>query len=349
MVYSSVSDQHGNTFVEQQAKDTFYYNPLWLDLITSLYGYKATSFKTADDEGAITGFLPVCTVGSMLTGRRVVALPFSDRCPLIAADDASVHKLVDQAIEFASRQRASYLELRTGQHEVLAQRSDLVAVENLYVSWLLSLGSDADALWPGLHKPVQRQIKKSRKLGVQVRFAQQREEVEHYYQLHLLTRSHKHGMPAQPRRFFQELWHLFAAQDKMKLLLAEYEGKVIAGMILLASGSVVRYAYGASDERYLHLAPNNLLLWESIVWGCQHGYTMLDLGRTACDNEGLMEFKRRWGAVKEPLVYYYYPQQAGLASTSEQSLKYRLLTGVWKKLPLEITGPMGGYLYRHLG
>lgn len=349
MVYSPISDLYTNTFVTQQTQDIFYYNPSWFRLITDLYGYKVTALKATDSEGNVSGYLPLCSIGSPLTSRHITSLPFSDHCPLIASDETSVHSLVEQAIALTRRQKAHYLELRAGQHDVLAQRSDLVAVDNLYVSWLLTLGSDADALWSGLHKPVQRQIKKSRKLGVQVRFAQQRADVEHYYQLHLQTRSRKHGMPAQPRRFFQELWDRFAGQDMMKLLLAEFEGKVIAGMILLASGSLVRYAYGASDEAYLHLAPNNLLLWESIVWGCQNGYKTLDLGRTSCDNEGLMEFKRRWGAVKEPLVYYYYPQPAGLVTTSESSWKYRMLTNTWKKLPLNVTGPLGGYLYRYLG
>ncbi len=82
---------------------------------------------------------------------------------------------------------------------------------------------------------------------------------------------------------------------------------------------------------------------------CTHGYQTLDLGRTACDNEGLMEFKRRWGAIKEPLPYYYYPQTAGLASTSERSWKYRLLTSCWRKLPLHVAEPLGSFLYKHLG
>ena len=152
-----------------------------------------------------------------------------------------------------------------------------------------------------------------------------------------------------PARFFFGLWDAFADSDGVKLLLAEYEGKVIAGMVLLACGSTIRYAYGASNENHLQLAPNNLLMWKAITWACEHGYQTLDLGRTACDNEGLMEFKRRWGATKEPLTYYYYPQMAGLASTSEQSWKFRALTTCWRRLPLQVAGPVGGHLYKHLG
>jgi hypothetical protein len=204
-------------------------------------------------------------------------------------------------------------------------------------------------MWMRLRKPVQHQIKKSRKAGVQIRVAQQREDMLQYYHMHLLTRTKKHGMPAQPQHFFLELWDRFAEQQKIRLLLAEYQGKSIAGMILLRSDKTIQYAYGASDERYLSLAPNNLLMWSAINWGIEHECTTLDAGRTAYANEGLMEYKRRWGAIKEPLKYYYYPAQNGLATTSEQSWKYHLLTTCWRMLPLQIAGPLGGKLYHHMG
>jgi FemAB-related protein (PEP-CTERM system-associated) len=348
MAQTFLLDSHYSTFVEQQTKDTYYYSQTWLDLITELYGYSVIPLTTTNTAGEITGFLPLCSVHSPLTGRRLVALPFSDHCSLLAVDEASANALVDQAIDLARQQKVKYLELRTGSNDVLARRSDLVE-GNLYVRWLIPLAADPDVVWSGLHKPVQHQVKKSQKLGVKVRLAQGREDVAHYYRLHLQTRCKKHGMPSQPQRYFYRLWDAFASNSTMQLLLAEYQGTVIAGMILLASGTTIRYAYGASDEHYLRLAPNNLLMWTALKLGCTQGYQTFDMGRTAQDNEGLMEFKRRWGSTQEPLPYYYYPQMVGLASTSESSWKFLLLTSCWKRLPLPVAGALGGHLYKHLG
>lgn len=66
----------------------------------------------------------------------------------------------------------------------------------------MPLATDPDAVWSSLRKPIQHQIKKARKLGVQVHLAQAREDVAHYYRLHLQTRTKKHGMPAQPQISF---------------------------------------------------------------------------------------------------------------------------------------------------
>jgi FemAB-related protein (PEP-CTERM system-associated) len=348
MLQVSLVDSNLSAFIERQAKDSLYYNQAWLELITQLYGYSLIPLITTNTTGQVTGFLPLCSMHSPLTGRRLVGLPFSDLCPLLAADDASANDLIDQAVQIAQQQKTRYLELRTGSNEVLAKRSDLIE-GNLYVRWLTPLDADPDIVWSSLQKTVKQKVRKSQKLGVQVRIAQQREDMAHFYRLHLQTRSKKHGMPTQPWRFFFDLWNSFAASDNVRLLLAEYQGTVIAGTILLVSGTTIRYAYSASDERYLHLAPNNLLLWEAITWSCTQGYKTLDLGRTAQDNEGLMAFKRGWGAIKEPLPYYYYPQMAGLASTSEASWKFHLLTSCWKRLPLWVAGPLGGFLYKHLG
>jgi len=337
-------------FVEKQTKDaSFFYSDAWLNLITRLYRHPIVPLLTTNQAGQMTGFLPLCSIQSPLTGRRLVALPYSDYYPLLASDDNTANDLITQAIDLAQQQKVRYLELRTGLNETLARRTDLVEV-NSCVRPLLPLPGDPDAAWSGLRKPVRNQIKKSRKLGVQVRIAQQREEVAHYYRLHLQTYCKKHGVLAQPAQFFYGLWDNLAANGMMQLLLAEYEGHVIAGLVILVSSSTtVGLAYGGADERYLHLAPNNLLTWAAITWGCEHGYQVLDMGRTERANEGLIEFKRRWGAIPEPLpYYYYYPATTGLEATSGQSQKRHFLNSCWKHLPVAITGPLGGRLYRHM-
>jgi FemAB-related protein (PEP-CTERM system-associated) len=344
----SLTNAPWSPHLTEQAQSCFSYHPAWHALIARLYGYQVKSLTATGTAGQITGFLPLCALSSPLTGKRLVSLPFSDQCPLLAEDEHSANDLIDAAIHMAQEQKARYLELRPGMGSVLDQRDDFVRGD-LYVRWLLSLEPEPAQVWSKLRKPVQHQIKKARKMGVQARITASREEVEHYYRLHLLTRSKKQGMPTQPRSFFYGLWDAFAANEAMQVLLAEHEGKVIAGMVLLAAGDTIRYAYGASDERYLQLAPNNLLMWTAIEWACTHGYRVLDLGRTARDNEGLMEYKRRWGAEMEALPYYYYPRIDGLASTPEQSRKFQLLTACWRKLPLQISGPLGGMLYKHLG
>ena len=348
MIEESLTDSFSSKLLKQYLSETTYYNHSWLNLITKVYGYSLIPLTVTNRTGRITGFLPLCYLRSFLTGPRLVALPFSDHCPLLAEDDDSANELIDQAVRLAQQYRVRYLELRTGVNTVLKKRTDFVE-NNLYACWTTPLVADPDTLWSRLPKSVRSKVRKSHRLGVQIRFAQCREDMLEYYRLHLRTRTKKHGMPAQPQRFFLELWDTFAATGELQVLLADHEGITIAGSILITSGSTARFLYGASDERYLHLAPNNLLTWEAITWCCRKGFHSLAHGRTARANKGLMQFDSNWAAIERPLPYYYYPSMTGLASTSEDSLKYHLLTSSWKRLPLQVAEPLGGYLYKHLG
>ncbi len=335
-------------FIECHTAEPFYYQRTWLNLLSRLYGYPAHILLSRAPDGALAGFLPLMAIRSPLTGRRVVALPFSDCCPPLVTSDNALRDLLDQALAIAREEGARYLELRASHMDALDAFPGLTR-SDLYARWVVPLTPDTQAVWKKVKSPAQRQVKKAAKLGIKVRMGASASDMDAYHRLHLLTRSRKHGMPAQPRRFFRELWETFGAAGGVRLLLAEYEGAVVAGMMLLVSGSTVRYAYGASDERYLRLGPNDALMWEAISWACSAGYTRFDLGRTAKDNPGLAQFKRNWGAVEKPLPYYYAPEVAGLASTSEQSWKYRALTSCWRRLPLPVSERLGGALYRHLG
>jgi FemAB-related protein (PEP-CTERM system-associated) len=335
------------SYIERHSDGNLTCGPAWLDLLRRVYGIESYALTATGTGGNITGVLLLSEIRSPFLGTRLVSLPFADHTPLLADDDQSARALLDQALAVAHTKRARYLELRTGLHGLPSEHSELTA-SALYVRWLVPLG-DPEAAWAHLRKPVQRQVKKARNLGVTIRLADRREDMDLYHRLHLRTRCRKHGMPAQPRRFFQTLWDIFADQGAVQVLLAEHAGEAIAAMVFLGGGKTLRYAYGASDERFLQLGPNNLLLWTAIERAGAQGYQTLDLGRTALDNEGLMNFKRGWGAEQVPLPYYYYPHAQGLAVTSERSWKYRLATGTWKRLPLCVASPLGGALYKHLG
>lgn len=347
MVQLSLPEVYSDIAGKQSIAETLYYSREWIDFITKHYGFTYMPIIAKNTSGEVTGFLPLCYISSALTGSRLVAFPFSDHCPLLAEGNEAAQSLIDQATQLARESRVRYLELRTGLNAFLADRTDFVE-GNLYSLWKTPLVSNSDALWLCLGKAVRNKVKKARKSGVGIRFAERREDMLEYYRLHLQTRSKKHGMPSQSKQYFLELWDNFAPSGSLQLVLAEYKRTVIAGTILICSGNTARFLYGASDIAHLSLAPNNLLTWETIVWCSQQGYRTLIHGRTARANTGLMEFNRGWAAIEEPLPYYYYPNMAGLVATSEDSRRYKMLTSCWRWIPLALSGPLGGYFYKHL-
>ncbi len=70
--------------IDTQNGDSFYADERWLNLIQTVYGFTVTRLEVRGEDGALRGFLPVCALSSPLTGRRIVSLPFSDTCGMMA-------------------------------------------------------------------------------------------------------------------------------------------------------------------------------------------------------------------------------------------------------------------------
>ena len=114
------------------------------------------------------------------------------------------------------------------------------------------------------------------------------------------------------------------------VLVVRHEERVIAAAVFLTAGDTLFYKYGASDERFLGLRPNNLLFMEAIRWGCEHGKRRLDFGRTDWDHESLRAFKLAWGAEELELQY----RHLGGAGPGWRSAKNeRVLASIIRRSP----------------
>jgi FemAB-related protein (PEP-CTERM system-associated) len=348
-VVDPVKDSRWDRFVMAHPHSTIYHHSTWSGLIRQTYGYVPYSLAIEDGGDDFSAILPLFRVKSWLTGDRLVCLSFAHTCGPLGYSSEDISKLMNHAISYAEAERCDYIEIRS-QNNIL-DTPDLCFVRHDYFStFILELCSDIDLLWRRLKKErsVEYSVKKARKFGVSVKLADSLSDLKEFYELNLKTRK-KHGMPPQPFPFFGNLWKILGQRDMAKILLAEYEGKIIAGITLFVFKDVVTYAYGASAEDYLHLCPIHLLLWEAIQWACESGYRYFDFGRTSPDNQGLWDFKRRWGTTEVPITHYYWPHIAGPASTEERSIKFRILTSMCRRLPTALTQAVAPHLYRHLG
>jgi lipid II:glycine glycyltransferase (peptidoglycan interpeptide bridge formation enzyme) len=175
-----------------------------------------------------------------------------------------------------------------------------LARHDYYGTFLLDLEGNALTGMLTIDKRACRGITRAAKDSVQTTFLDDESAPRVFYRLNLLTR-HKHGVPPQPASFFVNLWSAFRPTGRVEVLVAELEGRPIASIVLMTFKETVTYAYGASDARFLKHTPNNALFDAALDWATERGYRYFDFGRTAPDNEGLMEFKRQWGAQFLPL------------------------------------------------
>jgi peptidoglycan pentaglycine glycine transferase (the first glycine) len=132
--------------------------------------------------------------------------------------------------------------------------------------------------------------------------------------------------------YYRRAYELFHPVGMCELLVAEYEGKPLAALMVFAHGQRAWYFYGASSDEERNRMPTYLLQWEAIRWARSKGCTEYDLWGVPDEDEetleahfaergdglwGVYRFKRGFGGelkraaqaidrVYNPLFYQFY-------------------------------------------
>ncbi len=148
--------------------------------------------------------------------------------------------------------------------------------------------------------------------GVTVRVAETIEDVQAWYRL-LETTGERDQFGIHTLSYYIQVWRMFTPCNQARLLLAEHNGQLLAGIFVSVYARQGIYLYGASSNEQRQLMPNYLLQWEAIRWAKSCGATSYDfwgIPETDDENEamaGVYRFKSGWGGrVVQFLGNYEY-------------------------------------------
>ena len=280
-------------------------------------------------------------INSFLTGKRGVSLPFTDECHPIAQDSRQFKELLQHVFEHGKKAGWKHIEFR-GEHNGLNQSPAYTT----HYSHMIDLDQDDAKAFSTLKSNVKRNIKRAQKERIQVTLSNTWEAVWAFCRLNCLTRK-QHGLPPQPLSFFKKIFEHIISPQKGFIVLAFSQMKPIAGAVYFHFGDQAIYKYGASYRKYLNLRPNNLVTWEAIRWYCRNGYKTFGFGRTESEHNGLLQFKRGWGAREEKLNYYKYDLKKSRFVLKEPGLKTSY--NLFRYMPTPLLRLTGNLLYRHVG
>ncbi len=322
----------------------------WKDALEKSFRHmKGYYFALVDGNDNIRAALLVFYVRSMITGRRVVSLPFATLCDPLAGSLEELQELVRHALAAFSDHGVSYFEIRSFRCRELSQMRELAPV-SFFKHHFLKLDEAPQILMKRFHRTCVRQrISRAQKSEISVRFAESESDLPGFYKLYIDTRM-RLGLPGHPFRFLTAIWRNFHSNGCLRLLLAEKSGRLVAGIVLFCFKDRVSAEYAASDYSFAAFSPNHLLFWEAINWAYSNGYLIFDFGRTSPLNNSLMDFKQRWGTEVATLPIYYYPENAAVdPEKAEKSWKYRLVSTACRKAPRPFQELIGNFCYAHLG
>jgi lipid II:glycine glycyltransferase (peptidoglycan interpeptide bridge formation enzyme) len=342
-LYNDDEMRRWDDFVMTHPLGTPFHLSSWIRIVHETYSFEPELSVYTDASGEIAGLFPYFIISSLFSRPRIVSMPFSDYCSPLACSTSVEGELLNGVIE-KSGAKMKYIEIRG-----LISGDSKYLCHNHYQRYTLELDPDPSKVYKGFDKrTVIRSIKKAEKEGVVITESNTSKGVEEFYRLNKLTRK-KHGVPCQPKVFFEKIAEYMMSKGVAFILLATCDSQVISASLFIRFKKSIYYKYNASDPAYLaSKTPNHLLIWELVKKACNEGFQTIDFGRTAKDNKGLVRYKKMWGAKAHDLPYYYYPAIKGAASNAESGLSYRVATGIWKHLPDTIADRLGPILMKQL-
>ena len=322
-----------NQYVYNSANSTFYHQIGWKNVIEKVYGHEQY-YLLAEEADVIKGILPLFKIGN-----KFVSLPFAPYGGVCSDDENIKQQLLLKAKEITVQKKGRYLEIRDLENTY----PDLVVRDDKYYTFHIPLETDEKKVWNLTSKGERRGTKKAINHGLKVYMGP--EYLDEFYNLYSI-RNRQLGSPIHSYIFFKQIIEEFP--NKITIQIVKFKDKCIGTKFLFFYKDTIISGWAASDTRYRHYNPNNLLTWEIIKYGCENNYTTFDFGRSEKES-GTFEFKRKWGgAIVKNIKYQYYLNRVNKIPDSSKTNKKRIIfSNCWKKLPLKVTRIIGPNLRKN--
>jgi CelD/BcsL family acetyltransferase involved in cellulose biosynthesis len=342
-ILDPIQDSRWDDLVSSHPKASVFHLKGWLKALAGTYGYRPFVLTSTPPGERLSDGIVFCEIKSWMTGRRLVSLPFSDHADPLLSQQGDTAELMEWVRKEANERKWKYVEMRPLSWQM--DSSPALMASESYWFHTLNLEPSLEQIFRGLHKNcVQRRIRKAEREQLTYEKGNSEEIINDFYRLLMITRR-RHQLPPQPRAWFRNLAACMGSS--MAIRLVRKDGVPIATILTLSHRGTVVYKYGCSDEQYHHLAGMPFLFWKLIEESKAANAELIDFGRTDLDNEGLIEFKDRFGTSRRRLTYFRYPERVDEKGVLGSKLPG--IRGLFSVLPNSLSSSIGRVLYRHIG
>lgn len=303
-----------------------------------LKGYVFSERNTVESQRS---FLPIYRVQSPLKKNASwISIPYATISDPVLKGKKESEPLLSALADHPSTRNCS-IEIRTC-HKLPAVSPFTSSCG--YINHQLYLDKDEKEIFKSFHRTaVQVHIKKSLQSGISLRVASSIADVNTFYRIYISMRREL-GLPPQPLRFFRNMWEELTPDRNLELLLAEKDGKVIAGMWVLKNNWLYSFEYLARAGVADKTNSTHFLYWHGIKSALESKIPVVSFARTWAKNKGLNQFKSRWGTVGVP--YYDLKFPALPESHREDKFLYSAIKKYSSILPIPLFRLLGEIIYR---
>ena len=334
-----------DAYVKSHPHASVYHCYAFKKAVEKTYGHQGL-YLAAHDEGSsrFVGVMPLFYVAGLLFGKSIVSLPFCDYGGMLYNEEQTGRLLRQKALELLHDKKCDVLELRqTFPLSFVLPDAEHDEIITAKVRMKLTLPASGEALFNSFPAKLRSQIRKPQKEGCTVRHGGI-ELLDDFYSVFVYNMRDL-GSPVHPKKMMANMLRFYG--PSARLFVVYKEGVPIGCSLVAGLNSSLVNPWASFNKNYRACAPNMLLYWSMMEYAMANGYTTFDFGRSTKD-EGTYRFKEQWGAMPEPLYWYYhYRREKPLLQSGSGKNKKRFIA-VWQKLPLGVTRVIGPILRKQI-
>jgi lipid II:glycine glycyltransferase (peptidoglycan interpeptide bridge formation enzyme) len=293
--------------------------------------------------------------GQLVAGAQVLirslpllpmAIAYIPKGPIVDLDDEKTATTLFSAIhQAARRQRAIFLKIEPNALDQEATHSRLcrygfqssTQTNQPRSTIIIDLSPGEAALQAAMRRKTRQLIRRAARDGVEI-VEGDSADLDAFYTVLADTGEIKE-IPVHEKEFYKQAWQTFHRVEAVKLILAKYQGEVVAGKMIFVFKDRSMHFWGGTSSKGRDINASYLIQWESIRWAMSQGYHYCDLwgipdeiaGILRRDEEvpqdqqkglwGVYTFKRGFGGEIESYVGAYdYPYSPLLYQTGMKIL-----------------------------
>lgn len=191
-------------------------------------------------------------------------------------------EMLNKLVEIGRQYRCIFIKLEPNVRAENSQFKIVSSPHSLFTKYTfqLDLSKSEEELLAAMHPKTRYNIKVAQKHKVYIKEDNTSGAFEKYLQLTFET-TKRQKFFAHDRRYHQLMWETLKPPGIAHLFTANYKSgdknQILVTWIVFLFNDILYYPYGASSSEFRNVMASNLMMWEAILWGKNHGAKVFDM------------------------------------------------------------------------
>lgn len=292
-------------FLQNYNGAMIYYSLKFRNFLEKLNNCKSYYYVAIDDNFQIIGVLPLMMKSGKF-GLVVNSLPYyGSNGGILSKDEKAITKLIEKYLEILDNNEVAAstiienpLDIKQEYDYIKSDEKDFRIGQFTNISGNFSTLED---LILKFHSKTRNIIRKASKSGVEI--AIENNMFSFLEETHLDNMETIGGL-AKSKSFFSLVPEFFLAGIDYNLYVARFDGIPVAAMLVFYYGKVVEYYTPVIVKEYRNLQALSLLIAQSMLDSNKNGFTLWNWGGTWKSQDGVYDFKSKWGTEDKEYKYH---------------------------------------------